>query len=488
MNSPAEPQVAAVKQRAVTLQDVADEAGVAVSTASRALSNPDRVSAPTRDHVQSVAMRLGYRHSRMATALETGRTPMLALLVADITNPHNFGLIRGAEAQARAAGYTLIIGNTQESPEFERAHAERLGSAVAGFVLASSRLPDDELLELAEQRPVVLYNRQVAGLPSVVSDSADAGRQIIDHLAALGHRSLTYLGGPANAWVDGERSRALSDSAERAGLKVIRRGPFAPTLEGGSAAADIGVASGTTALVAFNDLLAIGVLQRLQHLGIDVPGEVSVVGFDDIFGSDFCHPPLSTVTAPVEQAGRTLIDLLLGARDLVGARDARSAPRIALPTVLRVRDSTGPVLNLGRLLISQEFGQRLSDRTRGFGGRQMAAPCEYPQSAAGDCVGVLLSANRWHDAVVLAGSEQERNRDPVKVRATVELRESLAGQRVGLSVGIRQGLQQPPGGVAVTLQETGGEPPLGGTGQHDLRTGLADEFGSLPPRGRLADA
>jgi LacI family repressor for deo operon, udp, cdd, tsx, nupC, and nupG len=336
MNSPGEPEVAAAKRRAVTLQDVADEADVAVSTASRALSNPDRVSAATRRHVQSIAMRLGYRHNRMATALETGRTPMLALLVADITNPHNFGLIRGAEAQARAAGFTLILGNTQESSEFERAHAERLEPAVAGFVLASSRLPDDELLELAEQRPVVLFNRQTASLPSVVSDSADAGRQIIDHLAALGHRSLTYLGGPANAWVDGERSRALSKFAERAGIKVIRRGPFAPTLEGGSAAADIGLASGTTALVAFNDLLAIGVLQRLQHLGIDVPGDVSVVGFDDIFGSDFCHPPLTTVTAPVEQAGRTLIDLLLGPRDV------QRTPRIVLPTVLRVRDSTGP--------------------------------------------------------------------------------------------------------------------------------------------------
>jgi hypothetical protein len=215
---------------------------------------------------------------------------------------------------------------------------------------------------------------------------------------------------------------------------------------------------------------------------------VSVVGFDDIFGSDFCHPPLSTVTAPVEQAGRTLIDLLLGSRDLVGARDARSAPRIVLPTVLRVRDSTGPVLNLGRLLISQEFGQRLSDRTRGFGGRQMAASGEYPQSASGDCVDVLASASRWYDAVVLARSKQERNRDPVKVRATVELRESLAGQRVGLGVGIRQGLQQPPGGVAVALQETGSEPALGGSGYHHLRAGLADEFGSLPPRGRLADA
>ena len=113
---------------------------------------------------------------------------------------------------------------------YRLAHAERLRPAVEGFVLAGSRLPDDDLLELAEQRSVVLLNRQVASLPSVVTDSADAGRQIIAHLAALGHRSVAYLGGPANAWSDGARWQALAASAQEAGIKVIRRGPFAPTL------------------------------------------------------------------------------------------------------------------------------------------------------------------------------------------------------------------------------------------------------------------
>jgi len=118
----------------------------------------------------------------------------------------------------------------------------------------------------------------------------------------------------------------------------------------------------------------------------------------------------------------------------------------------------------------------------------MAAPGEYLQPASGDGIGVLLGASRRHDAVVFARSEQERNPDPVKVRATVEPRERLAGQRVGLGVGIRQCLQQSSGRVAVALKKTGGEPPLGGTGYHNLRPGFTDEFGSLCPRGRLADA
>lgn len=318
--------------RAVTLHDVAREAGVAVSTVSRALSNPDRVSARTREHVRAVATRLGYRPNRIAQALPSGRTRMLALLVPDITNPHNFGLVRGAEAQAAAAGYTLVLGDTQESAERESAHADRLGSAVDGFVLISSRLPDEELRELRRRHPVVLFNRELEDFPSVVLDSVDGSRQVVEHLVALGHRRLAYLGGPASAWMDAERRRSLSADAARAGAEITRLGPFSPTLDGGAAAADVGLGSGATAFVAFNDLLAIGILQRLERRGVDVPGRISVVGFDDIFGSDFCHPPLTTVTSPAEQAGRMLIDMLLGT----------CAPgRAVLPTPLHVRDSTG---------------------------------------------------------------------------------------------------------------------------------------------------
>ncbi|HEY4624508.1 MAG TPA: LacI family DNA-binding transcriptional regulator [Blastococcus sp.] len=322
------------RRRAVTLHDVAREAGVAVSTVSRALSDPQRVNARTREHVSAVAQRLGYRPNRLAQALPTGRTGMLAVLVPDITNPHNFGLVRGAEAQARAAGSTLVIADTQESPELEAAHLDRLGSSVDGFVLASSRLTDADLHELAERFPVVLFNRRVEGLPSLATDSADGSRQIVEHLAALGHRSIAYLAGPSAAWSDGERWRALSAAAEAAGVAVVRCGPFPPTLDGGPAAADIGLSTGATALVAFNDLLAIGVLRRLADRGVEVPGRVSVVGFDDIFGADFCHPPLTTVAGPVEEAGRALVDVLLA--------DRAVAPTMTLPTHLRIRASTGP--------------------------------------------------------------------------------------------------------------------------------------------------
>ena len=324
----------APRRRAVTLADVAREAGVAVSTVSRALSDPERVAAGTRKQIHEVADRLGYRPNRLARALPTGRTGMLAVLLPDITNPHHFGLIRGAEAQARAAGATLVVADTQQSAELEAAHVAQLESSVDGFVLVSSRLRGPELHALAERRPVVLFNRRVGGLPSVDTDSADGSRQVVEHLVALGHRSIAYLAGPGDSWADGERWRALSQHGTAAGARMTRCGPFPPTLDSGAAAADVGLGTGASAFVAFNDLLGIGVLRRLEERGVTVPGRVSMVGFDDIFGADFCHPPLTTVAAPVGDAGRALVDVLLSGR--------ASPSAITLPTHLRVRASTGP--------------------------------------------------------------------------------------------------------------------------------------------------
>lgn len=321
--------------RPATLQDVAREAGVAVSTVSRALTQPDRIGAATRAHVQEVARRLGYRPNRIARAVVSGRTHMLAVLVADITNPTHFGLIRGAEERARAADRTLVLGDTRGEPELETDHLDRLGSVVDGIVLAASRLPDADVVELARRHPVVLYNREVPGLPSIVADFDDGIRQIVAHLVALGHRRLAYLAGPANSWSEGRRQDTLTAEEARHGVAVRRLGPFPPTLDGGPAAADAGLASGATALIAYNDLLAIGVLRRLAERRIPVPETVSVTGFDDVFGADFCHPPLTTVTAPTEEAGRALVDVLL--------RDQAGEPRQSvLPVHLRVRGSTGP--------------------------------------------------------------------------------------------------------------------------------------------------
>ncbi len=329
MNSPG----AGGSARTVTLQDVAREADVAVSTVSRALSNPDRVSRQMRERVQEVARRLGYTSVRTPV-----RDSLLALLVSGIANPYNVTLIRGVESQTRAVGASLIVGDIADGPEVELAHVERLRDrGVDGIVLASSVLPEAELRSVGRQAEVVLFNREAAGLPCVVTDSRDGSRQIVEHLAALGHRSIAYLSGPSALWTDNERWRGLSENGARLGVDIVRLGPFMPTLDQGSPAADVGLGSGATALVAFNDLLAIGVLQRLRRRNVDVPGAISVVGYDNILGAEFCHPSLTTLHSAVEHAGRTLVDLVQG-RIL-----SRPDTPIVIPTQLVVRESTGPV-------------------------------------------------------------------------------------------------------------------------------------------------
>ena len=131
--------------------------------------------------MQDFARRMGYQHLRAGSQ-------MLAMLINDVTNPFHFGLIRGAEAQARAAGRTLVIAEAEEDPEVEQLHADRLGPAVDGLILVASRLPDADLAAVTAARPCVLFNRELAGVAQVNADAAESSRQIVDHLVALGHR------------------------------------------------------------------------------------------------------------------------------------------------------------------------------------------------------------------------------------------------------------------------------------------------------------
>ena len=311
---------------------------MAASTVSRTFTNPDRVNHQTRNHVLEVADRLGYAPNLAARALESGRTSTLALLVPDITNPYFAGVIKGAERAAAAAGLILVLADTAENPATEAQLVRRLGSAVDGFVLSASRLPDAELLRAAELNPIALVNRATPGLACVVADYDSGTRQIVDHLASLGHSSLVFLGGPPESWSGARRWAGLQAAAEERGLDATRFGPYAPALGGGAAAADAVLASGGTAVVAHNDMLAIGVMQRLAERGVVVPDDVSVVGFDNIVGAEFCSPALTTLAERTEDAGARAVEAVAAQ---AYARAVEPPTRV-LPTQLVVRRSTGP--------------------------------------------------------------------------------------------------------------------------------------------------
>jgi LacI family transcriptional regulator len=293
------PEDAPGRRAPTTIYDIARTLGVSPSTVSRALHKPGRTNAKTEQRIRAAADALGYRINPLARALPTGRTGTLALILSDITNPVWFDLIRGAERVTAEHGRTLVLAESQESPDLERHTAERLLPSVDGIVLVASRLDDAEIRALAARKPVVAVNRAVAGVESLVPDVAPGIRAALAHLADAGHRSAVFLSGPAASWMSQARWDVVFDEAPRRGLSIVEIGPGAPTMEGGAAALRRVLASGASAVLAYNDLMAIGLLRACRDAGVAVPQRLSIVGFDDIFGSDFTSPPITTIRTPL---------------------------------------------------------------------------------------------------------------------------------------------------------------------------------------------
>jgi LacI family transcriptional regulator, repressor for deo operon, udp, cdd, tsx, nupC, and nupG len=331
-----------VRRKAATITDVALRAGVAPSTVSRALTTPDRVNSVTRQRIERAADEIGYVPKRPKIGGGPVLTRAIAVLVSDITNPFYFDIIRGTQQQLKAAGYTQLLVDTEESGELEASTLASLRHSAAGAVVTASRLPDAQLAEISKHLPLVAINRRPDGVPNVLIDTPGGVEQAIEHLYSLGHRDIVYVSGPVPSWSNERRWKALERAAERLGVTPHRVGPFSPTTTAGVIAADVVVTSGATACIVFNDLIAIGMLSRLRERGVSVPEEISVVGCDDIFGADFCNPPLTTLHAPIERAGRVAVSMLL-ARLAPGADATSQRHSVVLPTTLTIRSTTGPV-------------------------------------------------------------------------------------------------------------------------------------------------
>lgn len=314
---------------AVTIRDVARACGVHVSTVSRTFSAPHMVNAETRTRVLSAAEELGYRPNRAARSLTTGRTGNLGLIVADLANPFFPPLIKAAQAAARARDYHLFVADTDEDPAKEEELVLAFSKQVDGVVLCSPRASNKALEKLVGTIPSVLVNRRLRGVTTVLMDVARGARTAMEHLAGLGHRRVALVAGPAGSWTSGEIRKAVADVP---GLDTVVIGPNAPTEEGGTAVAAQVAAAGVTGVLAYNDLVAIGLIEGLDELGVSVPGDVSVIGIDDSITGRLYRPKLTTVAMPTADAGRMAVDLLI---------TSMSAATL-LETHLVVRETTAP--------------------------------------------------------------------------------------------------------------------------------------------------
>lgn len=318
-----------------TISEVAAAANVSSATVSRAFSRPELLSSGTVERVHSVAVRLGYVPNHAARALSTGRAGNIALIVPDITNPFFAALMRGGQATAREHGYATFLGDSDETPELEDVLLTKLSAQVEGFIIASSRLRTKQILEHAQRRPCVIINRDVPGLARLLVDSGPSYAQALEHLVSLGHRSIAYVAGPAFSWSNKQRLAAVTGAAARHGVAVVRVATSRPSFEAGQACVDELIRTGATAALAFDDVMAQGIMAGLAARGLSVPADFSLIGCDGILAPTL-YPPLTSITTHCAEVGRQAVELLVAA--LQGK--PTSHRRINFATELVIRATT----------------------------------------------------------------------------------------------------------------------------------------------------
>ena len=336
---------AAIPSSTVTIRDVARAAGVHVSTVSRALNPAKRglISDEVLKSVEAAAARLGYRPNRAASALRTGRTHTIGVLVPDITNPVFPPILQGIEASAAARGYFAFVANVGDPQLAQPILARMQAQQIDGLVMAIA-VRDDPLIDFirANGMHAVMVNRadESGRLPAVVSDDRLAMKLAVDHLVALGHRRIAHLAGPQNVPTGVGRRQGVEQAMQDHGLAAPRVVACeAYTRESGAQATRTLLASGPIpdALVCCNDLVALGAYDVFREAGLRVPEDISVTGHNDMPLVDMVDPPLTTIRLPHRELGWRAAEMLF---DEIEGR-ALSASTVVLRPELVVRASTG---------------------------------------------------------------------------------------------------------------------------------------------------
>ncbi|NBC86928.1 MAG: substrate-binding domain-containing protein [Bacteroidetes bacterium] len=329
-----------------TLEDVARQAGVSISTVSRTINRPDMVNDDTRTRVKAAIDDLGYQPNRVARRLRRldGRAHMLGLLIPDIQNPFYSDVVRGAEDVAYARDAAVILCNTDETSDREQFYVDVLKAESADGVILPPIARSDLNLDIKNiGMPLVFFDRRIsdASVDTVVVDNERGARDIVNHLIELGHRRIGLINGPETIATSAERAagyrRALHDQGIPFDDELVREGR--PIRDAGKALTDelLRLDHAPSALFAANNQLALGVLESVREHDLRIPEDIAVVTFDDAPWAKLLDPPLTTVRQPSYEMGRRAADLLF---DRIASPD-RAAALIVLQPELVVRASCG---------------------------------------------------------------------------------------------------------------------------------------------------
>jgi len=342
------------------MADVAELAGVAISTVSRALANPGRVNDKTREKITAAAEKLGYTPNAMARNLRVGKSNVIMIILpgslhygASQIIPQVLQSINQALIQN---GYNLMIANLDRDETSER-HVLNLafGGSVRGAIILSSKLPEVGGRSLAEAGlPIVslLLDMSEASVPSVVTNDRGAVTVAARTLIAHGHRRFFYIAGPGDNYHDIERFGGLVDALHETGLdptSIVRSGgvfSYQHGFEAGKQAVEdfTRLVVKPTAVISASDDMAISFISGVQAMGWRIPEDLSVVSFDGSPVCEYCHPPLSTIEQPVEEMGKAAVAALL---DRIDNTESEAPMRLVIPSRLILRKSIGPSIMAG---------------------------------------------------------------------------------------------------------------------------------------------
>ena len=329
-------------QDRVTIREVAAQANVHASTVSRVLRNPSGRATPSRDQIIAAVHQLGYQPNLLARALSANKAPIVPLLIPDVANWFFAEVARGAEEAAWEAGLSLVLCNTgidtARDPQRERVYLESLVQLQVPFAIVApnSESSGDMIREISKRCPIVTIDRLIEGLdiPGVTVDNELGGRLAARHLLGLGHRHVACIAGPSGASTARARVRGFQEVFADAGCEpVVIQGGFL-TKDGVAAANEfLGLKDRPTAVFAANDLCAIAFIHVLERHDVHVPGDVSVVGFDDLVFAAYLRPSLTSIHQPARRLGSLAVELALD------SRNRRTSP-IKLRPRLIAREST----------------------------------------------------------------------------------------------------------------------------------------------------